>query len=214
MIRINLLADHQRKGSVGVFDQSRVVPLACAAVMLAAGAIVGLWYWHLASVNAALDAQTAEVRQQVAQIQPIIREVRAFEERRTQLKHRVEVIQQLRDGQGVPVQLLEHVSHSVPEMLWLTEMGEKDADLTIEGRTTTLISLSDFVGNLGNAGVLRKPIELISSQVEASGSSSAPGVDVIKFAVKAQIAAGPNIPPAVTAKANEAAKPAGKQGAR
>ena len=38
-----------------------------------------------------------------------------------QLQQRVQLIEQLRSGQSVPVQLLDHVSRSLPDMLWLTD---------------------------------------------------------------------------------------------
>ena len=65
----------------------------------------------------------------------------------------------LRDGEGVVhVQLLDHVSRSLPEMLWLTQMEQKGEEVTIEGRAATLVAISDFVGNLGNGTLLRRPI--------------------------------------------------------
>ena len=45
-------------------------------------------------------------------------------------------------------------------------MAQNGADLTIQGRSTTLIALSDFVGNLGTNPLLIKPIEIVNSQVE------------------------------------------------
>ena len=69
----------------------------------------------------------------------------------------------------MPVQLLDHVSRSLPEMLWLTELKQEGQFLTIEGRTTTLIGLSDFVGNLGANAVLQKPIEIVDSGAESRG---------------------------------------------
>ena len=83
----------------------------------------------------------------------MLAEVKQFEARTTQLQQRVQLIEQLRAGQSVPVQLLDHVSRSLPDMLWLTDLQQEGAAVTIEGRSTTLIALSDFVGNLGsNAG--------------------------------------------------------------
>ena len=46
-------------------------------------------------------------------------------------------------------------------MLWLTEMAQDGSALTIRGRSTTLIALSDFVGNLGRSPLLLKPIEIV-----------------------------------------------------
>ena len=54
------------------------------------------------------------------------------------------------------MQLLDHVSKSVPDMLWLTAMTQTAEQVTIEGRSTTLIALSDFVGNLGSNDLLQQ----------------------------------------------------------
>jgi len=70
-------------------------------------------------------------------------------------------------------------------MLWLTQMGQKGADVVIEGRCTSLTSLSDFVDNLARSGWFKKPVEITDSQVE---TVQAAGTDVIRFSVKAQFA--------------------------
>ena len=93
----------------------------------------------------------------------------------------------------MPVQLLDHVSRSLPDMLWLTSMVQNGPELTIQGRSTTLIALSDFVGNLGNNPLLIKPIEIVNSEVDAAASSQQvrggqPPVETIRFTVKAQVA--------------------------
>jgi len=68
------------------------------------------------------------------------------------------------------------------------------ATVTIEGRSTTLIALSDFVGNLGSSAILQKPIEIVSSQVEpgdatksAAAKGGVPVPDLISFVVRAQV---------------------------
>jgi len=92
----------------------------------------------------------------------------------------------LRRGQSSPVHVLDAVSRSVPEMLWLTQLEQKGADLTIEGRCMTLTSISDFVDNLGRSGWFKKPVEIVDSQVEVGAGGAG---DVIRFTVKAQVAA-------------------------
>jgi type IV pilus assembly protein PilN len=200
MIRINLLGgERQKKKAVVAFDINRYVTHCCVLVLMLAGALIGSWYWSLRQASEQVDAEIAGARQQLAQLQPIIRQVQQFEQRRAQLLQRVQIIEGLRDGQRTPVQLLDHVSRSLPEMLWLTTMTQRNNEVTIEGRSTTLIGVSDFIGNLGGGTVLRKPIELVSSQVEpvpGRGAGTAP--DVIRFAVKAQITqtTPPPAPPA------------------
>jgi Tfp pilus assembly protein PilN len=90
------------------------------------------------------------------------------------------------------VQLLDHVSHSLPDMLWLTSLVQNGPELTIQGQSTTLIALSDFVGNLGTNPLLLKPIEIVNSEVDGSSNAASrsgqPAVETIRFTVKAQVA--------------------------
>jgi Tfp pilus assembly protein PilN len=88
----------------------------------------------------------------------------------------------------MPVQLLDHVSHSLPDTLWLTRLEEAGPNVTIEGRSTTLIALSDFVANLGSSALLKKPVEIVNSQVEPTPDPKSTGGDVIRFTVKATLA--------------------------
>jgi len=190
MIRINLLGgERQVKKRAIVFDLGKRLTLACSLLLVMTAVGVGYWYYSLTQRSTQVDADIASARQEQARLQSIIREVAAFNQQRAQLQQRVALIEQLRGGQSVPVQLLDAVSKSVPDMLWLTDLEQKGSGLTIQGQSTTLISLSDFVGNLGNTSLLVKPIEIVDSKVETvSGSGPGSGVDLIKFTVKAQLA--------------------------
>ena len=86
------------------------------------------------------------------------------------------------------MQLLDHVSKSLPDMLWLTDMNQEGGAVKIQGRSTTLIALSDFVANLGNGGFLKKPIDIVNSVVENNRSGAAQSVELINFTVKAELA--------------------------
>jgi type IV pilus assembly protein PilN len=190
MIRINLLSgERQVKKRAITFDLGKRLTLACSLVLVLSAAGVGYWYYSLNQRSTQIDADIASAQQEQARLQSIIREVAAFNLQRAQLQQRVALIEQLRGGQSIPVQLLDAVSRSVPDMLWLTDLEQKGNDITIQGQSTTLISLSDFVGNLGSTSLLEKPIEIVDSKVETvSGSGPGSGVDLIKFTVKAQLA--------------------------
>jgi type IV pilus assembly protein PilN len=190
MIRINLLGgERQVKKRAIVFDLGKRLTLACSLLLVMTAVGVGYWYYSLTQRSTQVDADIASARQEQARLQSIIREVAAFNQQRAQLQQRVALIEQLRGGQSVPVQLLDAVSKSVPDMLWLTDLEQKGSGLTIQGQSTTLISLSDFVGNLGNTSLLVKPIEIVDSKVETvGGTGPGSGVDLIKFTVKAQLA--------------------------
>ncbi len=191
MIRINLLSGERKKATrAPAFDVGRRNTLACSLILVAATAGIGRWYWSLTHEVAAVETEIREAREQVGRLRPIIAEVSRFEARRARLQQRVQLIEHLREGQRVPVELLDQVSRSMPDMLWLTLLQQAGGDLTIEGRSTTLVALSDFVTNLGTTEFFKKPIEIVDSQVE-TGLNEQQGPALIKFTVKAQLTTAP-----------------------
>jgi type IV pilus assembly protein PilN len=215
MIRINLLGGERQKAKKAViFDVAARTTAACSLILVLTAVGLGYWYWYLNRASAQVDADIAAAQQETARLQSLLADVRNFEAQRTQLQQRVALIEQLRSGQSIPVMLLDHISRSLPDMLWLLTLEQKGNDITIEGRSTTLIALSDFVGNLGNGTLLQKPIEIVNSQVEpvAAGAAAAPGaapIEVIRFTVKATLAPQTTAPAAAAATAAPPAPAAG-----
>jgi type IV pilus assembly protein PilN len=190
MIRINLLGVERQKVKAAAFDISQHTGVLCAVMLVLASAGTGWWFWSLRQESAKVDADTAAANREAARLKSVLNEVQQFEARTKQLQERVQLIERLRAGQSVPVQLLDHISRSLPDMLWLTDLQQEGPAVTIQGRSTTLIALSDFVGNLGNNALLLKPIEIVNSQVEP-GESSKNGQttpDLISFTVRVQVA--------------------------
>ena len=194
MIRVNLLGVERQKVKKPLlaFDPTQSLTVICALILVATAAGLGWWFWSLRQESTQLDADIVAAQQESARLQSLLIEVQQFEVQRTTLQQRVALIEQLRRGQSVPVQLLDHVSKSVPDMLWLVLMTQDAEQITIEGRSTTLIALSDFVGNLGSTDLLRKPIEIVESQVEPA-TTTAP--ELVSFTVRAQIST-PAVPEA------------------
>jgi type IV pilus assembly protein PilN len=198
MIRINLLGVERKQArkATPTFDIGQRLTAACSLILVAGALGIGWWYWSLTQASAKMDRDLEAAQAEATRLKSLLVEVQQFEARRGQLQQRVQLIEQLRSDQSVPVQLLDHVSRSMPEMLWLTSMVQDGPAVTIQGRSTTLIALSDFVGNLGTSPLLLKPIEIMNSEVEnVSAVQVRPGqapVQTIRFTVKAQLA---NLPP-------------------
>ena len=211
MIRINLLGAQRpsvrKASSFSLLDPNQRATFACCAIFGATALGIGSWYWSLTTKAAALDTEVSVAQAEVTRLNKVIAEVKRAEDRRGQLQQRVAIIEELRRGQGVPVQMLDHVSRSMPEFLWLTALEQKADDVTIEGRTTTLISLADFVANLGTNKLVEKPIDIINSQVEQS-SGTTQTEELIKFSVKAPLAKpAPAKAPATAAVAGQPGAP-------
>ena len=194
MIRINLLGVERKQArKAPSFDIGQKLTVACSLILVGGLLGIGYWFWSLQEASSRVDREIQAAQAEATRLRSLLTEVQQFEARRGQLTQRVQLIEQLRGGQSVPVQLLDHVSRSLPDMLWLTSMVQNGPELTIQGRSTTLIALSDFVGNLGNNPLLIKPIEIVNSEVDAAPSAQqvqggqAP-VETVRFTVKAQVA--------------------------
>ena len=200
MIRINLLGAERLRARKGMtFDIGQRLTLAASLILVAAALAVGWWYLSLSRESGDVDRRLAAAEQESTRLRSLLAEVQQFERQRELLQQRVALIEELRRGQSIPVQLLDHVSRSVPDMLWLTSMAQAEDQVTIEGRSTTLIALSDFVGNLGNGVLFQRPVEIVNSQVAPATGSGANAVpDLIQFTVRARInnPKPPALPPA------------------
>ncbi|OFW49471.1 MAG: hypothetical protein A3G77_02360 [Acidobacteria bacterium RIFCSPLOWO2_12_FULL_68_19] len=189
MIRINLLGTERPRGRKAMtFDVGQRLTVAAGGILLIAFVGVGWWFWSLRSESAQLDTEMAAAQQEAVRLRSLLAEVQQFERQRALVQQRVALIERLRSGQSIPVQLLDHVSRSVPDMLWLTSLEQDGDQITIEGRSTTLIALSDFVGNLGGNQVLQRPIEIVNSQVQpASGTGANAVPELTEFTVRARV---------------------------
>jgi type IV pilus assembly protein PilN len=193
MIRINLLGVERQKPRKAAlsFNFGGQVSLICGVVLVVTVAGIGWWYWSLTKESQRLDTEIASAQQEAARLRTVLAEVQRFEATRAQLKQRVALIEELRRGQSVPVRLLDLVSRSLPDSLWLTSMDQQGGNVTIEGLSTTLIAVSDFVGALGQSQLLKKPIDIVNTEVMQSAAAPAgaqPSPDVIKFSIRAAMA--------------------------
>jgi type IV pilus assembly protein PilN len=185
MIRINLLAADRalpKPQRTFIAPAQRVTVGAGLMVVLTAAGI-GWWYWSLQSESGRVDAEIARAETETQQLRSVLSQVQKFETRKAQLQQRVTLIEQLRKGQTAPVHLLDEVSRSMPDRLWLTGLSQQGTSLTIDGQTTSLTSLSDFVTNLEGSSWFKRPVEIIDSQVDHNEQTG----ELVRFTVRATI---------------------------
>ena len=215
MIRINLLGvERPKTRKVPTFTvQGQQLTIACSLILVGALAGVGWWWWTLRQTKTQVEADIVAAQQQQKQLESVLAEVKQFEAQRAQLQQRVQLIEQLRAGQTIPVQLLDHLSRSVPELLWLTDMEQKGDALTIQGRSNTLAATADFVTNLGNSTLLVKPIDMDTEVESVPGAQGQPGLELYKFTVRATLNKAEAIKASTTAPASVPAAGGGGGGA-
>jgi len=187
MIRINLLnaekpiaasASSRPKFSLNLSEKAG--PIAALFVLAGCVGYIALDYLSLQRQDAALHQELIAARAEKARLQPVLREVERFETQKRDLQQRVNLIEDLRQNQVGPVHMLDQISRSLPDRLWLLDMKQTGDDVTLDGKTSTLSSLADFVANLEASGYFAKPVEITNSEEEKANDT-----DLIKFTVKA-----------------------------
>lgn len=194
MIRINLLAVDRspvKKAArtPGIAAAHRVA-IGAALILIATIVTVGWWFWSIRAAGLKIDDDIAQAEKEANQLRSVLAQVQKFEARKAQLQQRVTLIEQLRHGQTAPVHVLDEVSKSIPDRLWLVSMFQRGDDFTIEGRTTTLTGLSDFIANLESSPWFKKPVEIVDSAVDQG-----PNGDLVRFSLHATMQNPEALPP-------------------
>jgi len=211
MIRINLLERRKEPRAQRQLNAAQLGAVLCTLLIVGTAIVLGWRFWSLRQEAARLVQDVARAEQDAARLRSALQEVEKFEKRKAQIQERVALIEELRRGQNGPVHMLDEISRSVPDRLWLAEMRQDAGDVRIDGRASSLTSLSDFVGNLEASGYFARPVEIVDSQVETVQGSG----DLVKFTVKATfVLPGMPAPPPPPAAAGRPLRPAPARPAR
>ncbi len=179
MIRINLLERTGGKGTPPASDTDRRVTLVGGVILAVTVMAIGGRVWSLRQETHDLDLEVAAATQELARLGPVVERVDALNARRVALESRVEIIEELRRGQDAPMRLLEELSRSLPDGVWLSRLEHDDATVGVEGRALNLAALSDFMANLESTGSFVPPVEIVDSQTEEVGQT-----DVVRFELR------------------------------
>jgi type IV pilus assembly protein PilN len=203
MIRINLVAGERRaaKAPSRTFQIGQSVTLIGGLIVVLTGVGLGWRYWTTRQAEAQMVEDLAVARREETRLSAVLKQVADFEAQQAEQERRVALISDLRKGQSAPVHMIDQISRSLPEMMWLTTVKQDAYDVTISGRSTTLAALSDFVGNLEATRYFKRPVEIVSSTV--GGGNDREGPELIEFTIKGtfQMAGIEPVAPAATKKA-------------
>lgn len=207
MIKVNLLGTppgaatarewlprDQRPGAIGV------------ALLFATGlAISGGWY-YLGSTQGDLATRIATSETELVRLKEASRLVERTETRKAQLAARLDLIGRLGGAKRAPVNLLEAVSRSLPEGLWLLELRQSGTTVEVDGRALSITAITDFSQDLQASGIFQHPVEILTTSAETL--EEAP---VVRFTVRAAVA--PTAPAVAPGAQVPAAGPAASPGA-
>ena len=192
MIKVNLLASNP-----GVPVPREWLPreqrsaFGGIGIMLVTFLFVGGFWYYQHSQRTTLDTKVAAAETELLRLKDAAQLVERTAARKAELSERLGLIERLRVSKRAPVSLLETVSASVPEGLWLLEIKQTAAVVQVDGRATSITAVTDFTARLQTSGYFLHPVEIVSTSTEAIDD-----VPIVRFVVKAETA-----PPAPSADA-------------
>lgn len=168
MIKVNLSGRKKAKPSAKFALSKSYMPIVLVAV---AAAFAGYGYWWYSSLNnqvADLDNKIKQAQAQKAALDNVIKQDQIYEARKKALENRVKVIEGLQKNQVSPVMALDQLSEAVQrtQFVWLSNMEQNNAILTMSGVGTSLNAIADFYTNLTATGYF-KNIDVSNAQDSA-----------------------------------------------
>jgi len=141
MIRINLLPVRVSKKRVA--GRQQLFFLALAVIL----AVILNWLWtsSRAADLASHEAKLKRTKDDIAQLERIIGEVKNIKAQQAALKEKLDVLDRLKAGRSGPVKLLDRLSQVVPKKLELKKMDEKAGVVTFDGSAATIDEVSAFM---------------------------------------------------------------------
>jgi len=200
MVRINLLPVRVSKKKEAGKQQ-----LVIFAVLLLAG-LAGNYLWQASRAGdlKARQAKLARTKDDIAQLERIIGEVRNIKAQQQALQQKLDVLERLKAGRSGPVRVLDEVATITPRQLWLSKMSEKGGAVTFTGTAVSIDDVSTFMTALKGSKYFSK-VELKKTTAVASSAKPGQAVDrLVTFEINAAVQYAPGAPPA------EAAPPAAR----
>jgi type IV pilus assembly protein PilN len=170
MIKINLVVESRAEKvarapliSMGGAGLNNYILL---GLLILAAAFIGIQWWRLSSTLSGINQELAENQREYERLKPIIAEVEAFKKKNAELKHKIDVIEQLKANQFGPVRIMDEVSKALPDLLWLTNMELEGNLINLRGQALDENAVANLIANLAASPFFSEPTLRIMQQDE------------------------------------------------
>jgi Tfp pilus assembly protein PilN len=173
MIKVNLVGAGRKKPKVGlkVTMPVRFTPVLSILIVLGTAGVGYWWYSSLTAKLADPDPKKAQAEKQKAELDAVIKADQVYEARKKVLEQRVKIVENLQKNQQSPVVALDQLADAIDRthFVWLSNLDQKDAILSMSGTGTSLNAIADFYSNLNATGYFKNVDQGAASQ-DSSGN--------------------------------------------
>jgi type IV pilus assembly protein PilN len=174
MIKINLLSEGKRAAvrkakPASALLEGKDIGQYLVVVGLVLGLIAsGVYWWQLKGQVAAQQEDITVAQAEVDALGAVIREVEDYKAKKAELERKIGIINDLKANQRGPVRVMDYISKSLPELLWLDRMTMNATTIEIEGRAFNTNAVATFIENLDKIPEFEEPT--LKDASEQSGS--------------------------------------------
>ena len=163
MIKINLVAETPAASTVKVERPqfslgAKQGDIILMIVLVLACIVIGTQWYLLSSNRSHLREVERERRRERDELLVYIKKVEELEARREALRHKINVINELKRNQQGPVRIMDEVSRALPELVWLTSLTLKGTDVAIGGVAMDENAVANYISNLDASPFFDEPV--------------------------------------------------------
>jgi type IV pilus assembly protein PilN len=194
MIRINLLKPETKDIKEETEAQAltelspKKAPNFGSLILLLLVVVLGAFFYLQQRAFDRENDLLAFARQEKAKLKYVTAKLEEQKTLKASLERKINLINDLRSQQDLAVRIMDQLSRSLPDWVWLTEVTYDSKGLQIKGKALSNNLIADYMTSLENSSVLMS-VSLISSTQRRSQRS-----EYLEFSLSAQIEKAP--PPA------------------
>lgn len=163
MIKINLLSEGKRPAAVRKAKSTALLEgKDVGQYLIAAGLLLGIaagtfYWWQHKGMIADQQEEIAAAQAEVEALGAVIKEVEDYKAKKTELERKIGIINDLKANQRGPVRVMDYMSKSLPELMWLDRMSMNASTIEVEGRAFNTNAVATFIENLDKVQEFEEP---------------------------------------------------------
>ena len=148
MIRINLLSDREAIRKESTRQQVSVFILTICLLVVILGGI----QFYQVQKKRDLENRIKHVEQTLRELQKKVGEVEKYKEAKKELETKLGIIDRLQKDKQLVVQLLDGIGETIPEKMWLDELGLRGGSFSMQGYAIDNETIAAFMKELERSG--------------------------------------------------------------
>jgi Tfp pilus assembly protein PilN len=195
MIRINLLKPEKKDvpagaTTVSVIDESREsqlsVPALIAAIVITVGTVGLLYITQLNSLNTEKRLlQERTLRK--AELEKVLEKLAELEASKLELDRKIKIINDLKFKQKDAVFMMDKLSRSLPDWVWLTDLTFRNGTLLLNGKALSNNLIADLINNLQTSN------SFINVKLKSTSRNKESGIDIFVFRLECVFVRQPDL---------------------